>query len=161
VSSVPYYAPENRTLLFCLPDNSGALLTLDFENCEITVEIYNDHAKEQAEAARYKPSYNIFADIEFLCRFCDRIGGIDLGEGTQKRRYFSAGLRQKLSEKTDYSTRREITAAFFEKIAKIGLSSEDFAFIIEETDTNLSYPACYKWIPLLGSLAENCIFVRD
>ena len=161
VSGIDYYGVENRGLLFTLWDNSGALLYLDFENSSIYIEIYNDHAAEQAEKSQYKPSYKISADVDFLCSFCDRIGGIDLGDGSQKRRFFSAGLRQKLTEKTDYDTRREITAAFFEKIAKIGLSSEDFKFIIEETDTNLSYPACYKWIPLLKELAKNCIFERD
>lgn len=158
VSGIEYYDLENRGVLFCLSDNSGLLLYLDFENCVLKIEIYNDHAAEQAEKSRYKPSYKIMTDTEFLCRFCDRIGGIDLGEGSGKRRFFSASLRQKLTEKTDYATREEISIAFFEKIAKIGLSSEDFKFIIEETNTNLSYPACYKWIPRFKELAENCVF---
>lgn len=161
VSGIEYYDLENRSILFCLEDNSGALFYLDFQNDSINIEIYNDHAIEQGEKSKYKVNYKIFADIDFLCRFCDRIGGIDLGETSVKRRYFSAGLRQKMEEKTDYVSRKEITLAFFEKIAKIGLSSEDFMFIIEETDSNLSYPACFKWIPALKGLAENCIFERD
>lgn len=161
VSGIDYYGLENRGVLVSLSDNSGALLYLDFENGLINVEIYNDHAAEQAEKSKHKPSYKIMTDTEFLCQFCDRIGGIDLGEGSQKRRFFSAGLRQKLEEKTDYATRKELFVAFFEKIAKIGLSSGDFKFIIEETNTNLSYPACYKWIPLFKDLAKNCVFVED
>ena len=111
--------------------------------------------------SRYKPSYEIFADIDFLVSFCDRIGGIDLGEGGQKRRFFSAGLRQKLGEKLSLNDRREIISAFFEKIAKIGLSSDDFEFIIEKTDTNLSYPACYRWIAIFGDLSKRAVFMED
>ncbi len=104
-----------------------------------------------------KVNYKIFADIDFICRFCDRMGGIDLGESSVKRRYFSAGLRQKLEEKTDYGSRLEITSAFFEKIAKIGLSSEDFMFIIEETRTNLVYSVCYDWLPLIKVMFSNYV----
>lgn len=158
ISGVEYYSSAQNCGLLCIyEDGSGALLYLDFEKGGITAELYNDHAREQAISSRFPVNYTLQADADFLTRFCDRIGGIDLSEGGGKRRYFSAGLRQKLSEKTDSEGRAEIISAFFERIAKMGLSSGDFMFIIEETKTNLSYPVCYGWVNDFATLAQNIV----
>ncbi len=159
VSGINYYSDtENATLLCLYEDGSGALLHLDFDSSEIRLFIYNDHAEGQAAMSGYDINYTLRLTSDFLCRFCDRIGGISLDEGDGMRRYLSAGLRQKLSENADYDERKKITTAFFEKIAKIGLSSDDFMFIIEETQNNLAYPVCYGWIPRIKDMADNCIF---
>lgn len=158
VSGVDYYSSAQNCGVLCLyEDGSGALLYLDFEKGVLDAEVYNDHAKEQAMTSKFPVNYTLQADSDFLCRFCDRIGGIDLSEGGSKRRYFSASLRQKLAEKTDFDGRVEIISAFFERIAKMGLSSGDFMFIIEETDTNLSYPICYGWVEGFAAIAENIV----
>lgn len=162
VSGVDYYSNNQNASVLCLYENgSGALLYLDFDSSELKLLIYNDHAMGQALKSGYDVNYTVNLTADFLCRFCDRIGGITLGEGDAERRYLSAGLRQKLSEKADYNEREKITTAFFEKIAKIGLSSDDFMFIIEETDNNLAYPVCYGWLPHISELAQNCIFLKD
>ena len=162
VSGIGYYSDATNASVLCLhEDGSGALLHLDFDSGKTTVLIYNDHAEGQALRSGYDIHYKINLTSEFLCSFCDRIGGIALTEGNTKRRYLSAGLRQKLGEKLDYNEREIITRAFFEKIAKIGLSSDDFMFIIEETENNLVYPVCYSWIPRIVELSENCVFKRN
>ena len=81
-------------------------------------------------------------------------------EGGTKRNYLSASLRQKLLDKADFETRKMIIEAFFQKIAKIGLSSGDFKFIIEETENDLVYPVCYGWIDKIGVMAENFTIER-
>ena len=132
LSGVDYYTPENAKILFLCPDGSGALCLLDFENSEILVTLYANHALEQVENDSGGEHYTANMTVDFLALLADRVGGIELYEGGGKRRYFSAGLRQKLSEKQSLAEKREMTLAFFEKIAKLGLSSEDFKFIIEE-----------------------------
>ncbi len=160
VSGIPYSSPENAALLFTMPDGSGALLYLDFESTVLEVTVYGNHAEEQAEKSRYSVYYKMAGSTAFLASLSDRIGGIELAEGGSKRRYFSAGLGQKLSERLSLSEKKEIAAAFFEKTSKMGLSSEDFTFIIEETDTNLSYPVCFGWLPYIEALAENTVFIE-
>ena len=162
VSGIDYYSDTQNASLLCLyEDGSGALLYFDFHSSELKLLIYNDHAEGQALKSGYDVNYKVTLTADFLCRFCDRIGGIILREGDADRRYLSAGLRQKLSEKADYDEREKIATAFFEKIAKIGLSSDDFMFIIEETDNNLVYPVCYGWLPHISELAQHCIFLKD
>lgn len=162
VSGINYYSDTKNATLLCLyEDGSGALVHLDFDASKTIMFIYNDHAEGQALMSGYDINYTVNLTSDFLCRFCDRIGGISLGEGDAKRRYLSAGLRQKLGEKADYDEREKIATAFFEKIAKIGLSSDDFMFIIEETENNLAYPVCYGWIPRMGELAQNCEILRN
>ena len=155
ITGEAYYTPENANLLLLCFDGSGALLRLLFDEGKITCEVYDNHAEEQGRAYSGGDYYTLFADADFIAAFADRIGGVELSEGSAKRRYFSAGIRQKLAERTDYAGRCELVSAFFEKIAKIGLSSGDFKFIIEETENDLVYPVCYGWIDKIGAMAEN------
>lgn len=161
ISNIDYYDPENCSILCLYEDGSGSLIYLDFENTQCEIRIYNDHAEEQGEKSKYNVNYRMNITADFLCRLCDRIGGIQLNEGSGERRYFSTGLRKKLEEKTDSKGRSEICSAFFEKFAKIGLSSDDFMFIIEETESDLSFPVCYRWISHFKEMASNCIFIKD
>lgn len=159
VSGVNYYSEEkNCSVLFLYEDGSGGLVYLDFASGVLRVSLYNDHAEEQAVKSDYDINYTVRLTSDFLCRFCDQLGGITISENGTKFRYLSAGLRQKLEEKLDYDSRLKIVSAFFEKIAKIGLSSDDFMFIIEETENNLVYPVCYGWISGIKELTENCVF---
>lgn len=156
VSGVEYYsAVENCSVLLLFEDGSGALLYLDFGARRIDIKIYNDNPKGQAEACRYGVDNTLVASRDFLAAFCDRLGGISFTEGGTKRNYLSSSLRGKLSEKADFSTRQNITAAFFEKISKIGLSTDDFKFIIEETKNDLNFTVCYDWAEYFAEMAEN------
>ena len=159
VSGVEYYnGVENCRLLLTFSDGAGALLYLDFGRGRIAITIYNDNPEGQAERLGYDKT--LFADDNFLCLFCDRLGGIELLEGGTKRNYLSASLRQKLLDKADFETRKMIIEAFFQKIAKIGLSSGDFMFIIEETKNNLNYTVCYDWTEYIADMASNISFEK-
>ena len=155
-SGVEYYSGiDNCALLLIFEDGAGALLYLDFGKRQLDIKIYNDNPEGQARVSRYGLDKTVFADREFLAAFCDRLGGIEFLEGGTKRNYLSASLRQKLGEKADFETRKMIITAFFEKIAKIGLSTDDVKFIIEETENNLSYIDCYDWVDHIASMADN------
>ncbi len=161
VSGVEYYSSiENCALLLTFSDGAGALLYLDFGRQQINITVYNDNPEGQAAVSRVGIDNILVADNDFLCSFCDRLGGISLAEGGTKRRYLSASLRQKLDEKSDNDSRKAIIDAFFEKIAKIGLSADDFMFIIEDTENDLNYTVCYDWIEYIAEMAENRSFEK-
>ncbi len=156
VSGVEYYSGvDNCSLLLLFDDGAGALLYLDFGSRRIDIKIYNDNPRGQAEASRFGVDNTLVVDTEFLAAFCDRLGGISFTEGGQKRNYLSGSLRGKLAEKADFETRQNITAAFFEKISKIGLSTDDFEFIIKETENNLNFTVCYDWAEYFAEMASN------
>ncbi len=155
VSEIDYYNTEPAVILCLFDDGSGLLLNLDFSGASLNAVFYSNHAEEQAYAGRLGINYEIKMGREFLCVFCDRIGGIEIAEGGATRRYLSGGLRQKLKEHNGFEDKIQIIEAFLTKIAKIGLTSDDFKFIIRESENNLSYPVCYDWIPHISQLFEN------
>lgn len=159
VSGISYYSEAENCGILCLyEDGSGGLVFLDFDAGCMNISLYDEDPVKNAMAEGYDIGYTINVTADFLCRLCDRLGGIVMTEGGEERRYFSVGLSEKLADMDDRNSKVEIAEAFFRKIAKIGLSSDDFMFIIEETKNDLAYPVCYHWIQHMSELSENYIF---
>lgn len=159
VSGIKYYPDaKNSGVLLLFESGGGAMTYLDFESGRIYIFPYDKNPLQNANLEGYDINYTISLTNEFLCRLCDRLGGVIISEGGSNIRYSSVGLGIKLKESNDKNAKIKIISAFFEKIAKIGLSSDDFMFIIENTDNNLVYPICYHWIEPFKDLAGNCIF---
>ncbi len=159
VSGINYYSDVTSCGILCrYEDGSGALLFLNFDTGSIYVSLYEDSTNEKAAKEGYDISYSIDLTADFLCRFCDRLGGITMSEAGSERRFSSVGLRNKLKEMTAFDDRIAIFSAFFERISKIGLSLDDIKFIIKETENDLVYPVCYHWVEPFKEMAGNCIF---
>ncbi len=159
ISGVDYgKTPQNIALLFTAENGSGALIFLDFENTKTHTYIFEQNAVENAIKLPYQISYTLAMPNDFLYKLCDRLGGIDLELNGQKNRYFSASLAEFCENSTETDKLFKVSSGFFEKIAKIGLSSEDFMFIIEECETTLGYSVCYGFIDHISKMAENCVF---
>ncbi len=154
LSGVDYASAPDPVSIKVLSSCGGILLYLDFRSVSVDVYLSEDaSALRDAETDRYIEFYDGFAG-----RLCDRMGGLTLVGSGGKETYFGPALEQYL--KTDPSRRKleEITAAFFEKISNTGLSSEDFAFIIENGRTDLNFPFCYDMMEYLPELFANCNF---
>lgn len=160
VSNIRYSSdPQSSGLLFLLEDGSGALFFLDFEQEVVFVKLFEEDAAQQGVEAGYEVNYTVRTDLDFIGRFCDRLGGIVMEKDGFSLRYSSAGLLEEILAQNDPETAVKICEAFFEKIARTGLSSGDFKFIIENTDTDLNYPTCYSWIERLPALFSRYVFL--
>ena len=150
--------PASRGLLFTDQEGRGAFIYLDFENIVTQVHIFSEDAEAQAEKLPYLKHYTFRLPEGFAAALCDRLGGIEMtdDEGANSL-YFSTALTQFCQKDMSYDKMLKISLAFFKKIAKIGLSSEDFMFIIELTETDLTYSVCYDWIPHIREMFCNCI----
>ena len=158
-SHIPYYsAPESIGILYLSDDGSGALVFLNFENKTTSVNLFLEDAENKALLVGYEINYKIKGNNEFLCELCNRIGGIEIVENGLEYRFTKAGLAEKLEKADTISEKANISEGFFKKVSKIGLSSEDFQFIIESTETNLNFPACYSWGSVLKNTVSNYIF---
>ena len=158
-SFIPYYsAPQNSGILYLSDDGSGALIFLNFEAKTTSVNIFLENAEEKALLVGYEINYTIKGNNEFLCELCNRLGGIELVESGTLYRFTAAGLAEKLEESDTISEKANISEGFFKKVAKLGLSWEDFQFIIESTKTNLNFPVCYSWGSVLKGTVANYIF---
>lgn len=160
ISGIGYYdTPESCGLLFTEKGDSGGFLFLDFENITASVYLFPKGATEQAKKLPYNTDYTFFLPDDFLGRLCDRLGGIEMTDGQgEKLLFFSSAITDFYSGNTDFDKMQKISSAFFEKISKTGLSSEDFMFIIEEAETDISYTVCYDWIGRIEELLQNCVF---
>ena len=150
--------PSSCGLLFCDEEDRGVFLYLDFENILTQIYIFPEDAKEQTENLPYITHYTFAVNEEFAGKLCDRLGGVEMTDPKGVTEvYFSTSMDQIVAKELNYDQLLKISLAFFEKIAKIGLSSEDFMFIIESAETDISYTVCYDWISHMKQMMCNCI----
>lgn len=159
VPNVPYSSlPENRCILVLHENGSGALLYLNFSDIALEIHLFDKNCEEEAEKLGYIIDYKMETTNDFIFSLCDRIGGIEITENGETYKYLGSSMAQFLEKKPGSDTLLKISEGFFEKFAKIGLSSADFMFIMENTTTNLNYPTVYDWLDFLPELLCNCIY---
>jgi hypothetical protein len=160
LSGVGYWDyPESCGLLFTDQNDRGAFIFLDFENITTSVYLFPDRASLRSADLPYNTDYTFLLADGFAGRLCDRLGGIEMpDENGRESLYFSSALAEFCSGTMDFDKMHIISQSFFEKISKTGLSSEDFMFIIEEADTDVSYTVCYEWIGHIKEMFLNCVF---
>ena len=153
---VPYgNTPENSGIFISTGEDRGVFLFLDFEKQKVIAFTYAENCQKELQNSGFETNYTIKASAEFIGKLCDRLGGIVLEKGEDKYRFSSVALLEEISRNTDAKSMEKITVAFFEKISKLGLSSNDFKFIMNNTSTNLNYPTCYSWVEYVGQMFKN------
>ncbi len=150
--------PPSCGLLLTDQEDKGAFLYLDFENIVTHVYLFDENATEKAQNLSYLTHYTLNLPEDFTARLCDRLGGIEMtDENGEKALFFGTALTEFTKKGLTDEKILKISLSFFEKIANMGLSSEDFMFIIELADTDLTYSVCYDWIPHIREMFCNCI----
>lgn len=150
--------PLGAGLLFVDDRDRGAFIFLDFEGTSAHVCLLPENATESAEQLTWRTEYTFLMKEGFLGGLADRLGGVQMTLGGQNSLWFSTALEEFCKNDLEEEEMYEISCKFFEKISKTGLSSEDFMFIIEESETRLPYSVCYDWIPYVSELFANCIY---
>ena len=155
-SSVPYgNTPENSGIFIYTGEDRGVFLFLDFEKQKVNAFTYTENCEKELQNSGYEVNYTIKASTEFIGGLCDRFGGIVMEKGEDKYRFSSVALIEEIGKNQTLESMEKIALGFFEKISKLGLSSNDFKFIMNNTETNLNYPTCYGWIKHLPELFRN------
>ena len=151
--------PSSKGLLFLSENGSGAFIFLDFSSISTYLYIFPENPEENAALLPYVTDAVFHIDADFLPSFCDRLGGIELTEQNgDTSLYFSPSIISFCETGLNTEKMLQLCISFFDKIAKTGLSSEDFMFIIEETDSNISFSVCYDWIPYIKEMCQNVIY---
>ena len=88
--------------------------------------------------------------------FIDLIGGIEL----EKARCTGVQVSDMLCHDAQKEIRREIISAVFKRLASNGLSGEELVFVIENSDTDLSFPDGYSLLKNFEQLAKNIHFIN-
>lgn len=159
VSGIGYYDyPPSCGVLIVDSKDRGVFIYLDFKNIVTQVYVFGSSATQRAESLPYITHYTLMVEDDFAPRLCQRLGGIEITDGQGKKTlHFAPALQEIIKNNPGEEEILKISLAFFEKIQKIGLSSEDFMFIIEAAETNLSYSVCYDWISHIKVMFSNYI----
>lgn len=156
VSSVPYaYVPESAGVLF---DVSGdkTLFYLDFEGKSVSVIIADGINEAQQELYGYSIDYIVEADYNLLEGIIDAVGGVELKSGEEELAFTGVQVVETLTTTPESEElRREIITKILSKIAINGFSRQDFLYIIENSETNLTVPACYYWQDYINELCKT------
>ncbi len=160
VSSVPYYSSVPETVGILLEiENFKTYFQLDFEDRELTV-IYADFANlNDSEIYGYSVDYTVSADLELLGAIVDRLSGIDLEFEDEILNYTGVQVTELLNPEND-ELRRDITEKLIKKVSKLGLANDDFLYIIKNSETNLTVPACYFWAEHISSICSTVRYVN-
>lgn len=164
LEGVPYYEelPNAVGLLFCFEEGGSVFLNLDFDENETRVLLLPNGAND-SDVTRY--GYTVFktvkTDYECLSSVIDRLGGIELRDDTLGLlRYTGVQVTETLSHTAAEDIRREIISAVFEKIKAGAFTKETLIYIIENSDTALSFPDAYAWLPHLQDIAADLQFIN-
>ena len=152
--SVPYYSEE--------PENVGLLVDIEGDKTYLFLDFYYNKINVIFDAESYVKDNNIMghpidhsvtADYGLLAGIIDRLGGIELESEEGVLRYTGVQVVDLLLKSKDYQKlERSVTRKIFEKIGENGFSKEDFLYIIENSNTTLTFPVCYYWVDYISEL---------
>lgn len=159
--NIPYAeTPENRGLLFNLPGDKKVLIFLDFgQEISYIVNINNNNAI-LGDYAGYPIDYKFDLDYYVLSGIFDRLGGIDLEAQGELLRYTGVQVCDLINNGVSPDIPIKIVSSLCRKIYENGFSTDDFVFLIDNTNTALTVPECFYWQKYIKSLFSNSVFVN-
>ena len=159
--TVPYdSAPDNCGLLLEAPLESRWLIFLDFEKERIMILEASALKSDSTEYLGYSVDYRIDADYELIAEIIDRVGGLELNINGTLLRYTGVQVCDLLCVNCSKDTKKQIFSTFFEKVSKNGFSKNDFAYVIDNSDTTLTMPICFDWPQRVSQMCRNISFVN-
>ncbi|MBE6797500.1 MAG: hypothetical protein E7531_04090 [Ruminococcaceae bacterium] len=156
---VPYVENEDtpKGILFCFDEGGSVFFYFDSDSSSTAVLLLQNGATT-ADVDTY--GYTVFrtvkTDYQMLEGFIDHIGGIEL----ENTRYTGVQVSDMLCHDAQKEIRREIISAIFRHLASNGLSGEELVFIIENSDTDLSFPDGYSLLQSIEELTKNLHFIN-
>ena len=160
--SVPYYtaAPENAGVMFDICGDR-TLCYMDFEKNTLSLIFDNADIKAGEKLYGYTVDYVVNGDYDLLGGIIDIIGGIELELENEVLRYTGVQITDVLSRTANRETlRRKIIPEILKKTEENGFQKEDFLYIIENSDTNLTVPDCYYWSDYIKTLCRNAKIIN-
>ena len=159
--TVPYIrTPESQGIAIVFPSGSATLAYLDFdEECIRLLDIEN-FDESCPEYYGYTVDYSIQISYELIEGIVDRVGGIELEIDGQKQRYTGVQVIDHIAYGRAKDMKREIVLQVFDKISKNNFSKDDFVYIIENSEGNLSFVDCIVWLDYLKDMSGRVQFVN-
>lgn len=161
IEGVPYYENEDSCgLLFTFSEGGSVFINLDFYNKQTLLMFFDQKVEPLSlRTYGYGVTHSFSADYSFLSKLIDRFGGITL-----KREGFvrltGVQVTDMLSTSLERSLKREIATELFSKISSVGLDKKDLIFIIENTQTEMSFPEGYDLLDAINEIIGEVYFIN-
>lgn len=156
-SSVPYYSeePQNVGIMFEL-NGQKTYFFLDFYYKQLSI-IFDAETFETDDIIKgYPIDYDLKLDNEIFAQIIDFVGGIELQNEEGVLRYTGVQIIDMMTYSTDYKKyEREIIRGIIEKIGESGLNRQDFLYIIENSETEITVPICYYWTDYIMEICSS------
>ena len=163
-SAEPYTPepPKNTPVMFLWEEGGGEIVYLDFKSKKVELIILPQDCDENAALVYGYTNFEaVKANYLLISGLVDRLGGIEIDLGNGELRYMGAQISSHLAaNKENLPLKRNILEKIFEKISLLGFSNKDFMFIINNSNTTLSFPDCYGWEGYIGELSENLVIMN-
>lgn len=161
---VPYFntdLPDSKGFLFNFLGGGGVFINFDFYSEKTAVIIFDDNVPSD-EILRYGYTADVVlqADYDFLARFIDLYGGLELETDSETGRYTGVQVTDMLAHSTSKALKKRVTGELLDKILQNGFTKEQLLFIIENTETDFNYPDGYILIDNLRYPLRNIYFVN-
>lgn len=159
--TVPYEnLPDNTGIVFSLPSGSAVMAYLDFENNCINVVNIEKYDSSNNMYYGYIADFVVETDYQLIGGIIDRVGGVNIEINGETLRYTGVQVIDLISVKYDESIKMQIISQIFEQISKIGFSKEDFVYIIENSNGNLTIVDCIYWLDNIDEICANINIVN-
>lgn len=151
--------PENSGVIFAFPSGGALLAYLDFEKEHIYVLSIDNYDPTRPEYFGYGVDYTIYTSYELIAGIVDRVGGIEIEKDDTHMRYTGVHIVELLAKDNSAEIKNQIISQLFLKISQNGLSTDDFIYIIENSDSNLPLTECIFWLDYIKKMSENVMFI--
>lgn len=159
--TVPYEkTPENKGIVFVFPNNSAVLVYLDFESSGVRLLDIESFDSARPEYYGYAADYTVQTSYELIEGIIDRVGGIDIEQNGETLRYTGVQVIDLIAHGYDGDLKKQILLQIFEQISKNNFSKEDFVYIIENSESNLSFIDCIYWLDYIEEMCDKIYFVN-
>lgn len=163
--NIPYASDDAPDFFGVLLRFSGAqsvYLGFDKKENKTTVIMLENEAPEAAvNAYGYEADCVADADFDFLARFIDNFGGIDLTDNAGETfKYTGVQITEKLQKSNDINFKKTVVAKLLTAMKNKGVERSDLVLFLEKCSTNLSFPSIYYLHDTLNSALKMLSFVN-
>lgn len=159
--TVPYeHVPDNAGIGFLLPDSSAVLVYLNFENGCINVVNIENYDENNSQYYGYTVDYTIEVTAQLISGIVDRVGGINIQVDGKTLRYTGVQVVELISGNKESNIKSQIIREVFRQISKSGFSKENFVYIIQNTNTDLSLLDCIYWMDYIDNIRGDIKFIN-
>ena len=152
--------PQNCGIALVFSDNSAALVYLDFKEVCVRILDVESYDSTRPEYNGYTADYTISVSYELVEGIIDRVGGINIEKDNECYRYTGAQVIDLIAYGRVDNIKKQILKQVFDKISKNSFSKEDIVYIIENSESNLSFVDCIDWIDYLKDMCRRVEFVN-